>query len=281
MRSSIVQLRGLVKLIKMVALDLDNTLLNSQKQISPRNTRDLRKLHQQGVKIVLCTGRPINAIWPYIEQLGLTKPGDYTITYNGGLVVNNQSKAVLSHLDFSLSDLQPLFKYFHDHDLPLDLLDFDRVYEITDEPRSIYKTVVKNIEFVDRSFAKLPNHPYAKAVLATDPPVVLKVKNNLPASIKKAYHVVQSQAMILEFLPRQVNKAAGLKPLLAHFQMNFDNLMTFGDADNDIEMIQAAGCGVVMANGLPEVKAVANAQTDSNDDDGVATYLEHYFETLM
>jgi HAD superfamily hydrolase (TIGR01484 family) len=59
-------------MIKMIALDMDNTLLNSQKEISPRNEAVLKRLHEQGIKIVLCTGRPINAIWPYIEQLGLT-----------------------------------------------------------------------------------------------------------------------------------------------------------------------------------------------------------------
>lgn len=268
-------------MIKMIALDLDNTLLNSKKEISQRNTHDLQLLHQQGIHVVLCTGRPINAIWPYIEQLGLTQPDDYTVTYNGGLVVNNQSRKVLSHLAFSLNDLNPLFNFVKQENLPLDLLDFDRVYEISDQPRSIYKTVVKNIEFVDRSFNELPHQEYAKAVLAIDPNKLSQVKNQLPDDLKRAYHIVQSQPMILEFLPKQVNKAAGLKPLLSHFNLDYSNLMTFGDADNDLEMIEAAGQGVVMANGLPEVKAVADALTDTNDNDGVALYLEHYFETLL
>lgn len=85
-------------MIKMVALDLDNTLLNSNKEISQRNERVLKQLHQQGIKVVLCTGRPINAIWPYIEQLGLTDPEDYTITFNGGLVINNESREHLFEL---------------------------------------------------------------------------------------------------------------------------------------------------------------------------------------
>ena len=60
-------------MIKMIALDLDNTLLNSDKEISKRNEQVLKQLHEQGIRVVLCTGRPINAIWPYIEQLGLTQ----------------------------------------------------------------------------------------------------------------------------------------------------------------------------------------------------------------
>ena len=82
----------------MVALDLDNTLLNSNKEISQRNEHVLKQLHQEGIKVVLCTGRPINAIWPYIEQLGLTDSDDYTVTFNGGLVINNESREHLFEL---------------------------------------------------------------------------------------------------------------------------------------------------------------------------------------
>ena len=97
-------------MIKMIALDMDNTLLNSQKEISPRNEAVLKRLHEQGIKIVLCTGRPINAIWPYIEQLGLTTADDYTITFNGGLVVNNQTRAALSEHGISKDKLQAVFE---------------------------------------------------------------------------------------------------------------------------------------------------------------------------
>lgn len=100
---------------------------------------------------------------------------------------------------------------------------------------------------------------------------------NLPATLKEHYHAVQSQPMIMEFLPQRVDKHVGLKALLDHFGDNFNNLMAFGDADNDLGMIKAATQGIVMANGLPEVKAAATALTDSNDEDGVATYCERYF----
>lgn len=76
---------------QMIALDLDNTLFNSDKEISPRNEQVLKRVHQAGVKIVLCTGRPINAIRNYLDQLELNQAEDYTINFNGGLVTNNQT----------------------------------------------------------------------------------------------------------------------------------------------------------------------------------------------
>ncbi|KRM81888.1 hydrolase [Limosilactobacillus coleohominis DSM 14060] len=93
--------------------------------------------------------------------------------------------------------------------------------------------------------------------------------------------MVQSQPHILEFLPQGVDKAVGLKHLLQHLGMDYSNLMTFGDADNDLGMIKAAADGVVMANGLPQVKAVANHLASSNDDDGVAVYLERFFAKYL
>lgn len=268
-------------MIKMIALDLDNTLLNSNKEISYRNEQVLKQLHQSGIHVVLCTGRPINAIWPYIEQLELTQPDDYTITFNGGLVINNESRQHLSELGMSKQDLQPLLDFAQSKQIPLDVLDFDRVYELLDMPRSIYKTVLKNIEFQDRNIADLPETTFSKAVMAIPAERLTKIIQELPTELRQRYHAVQSQPMIMEFLPPKVNKAVGLKALLAHFNLGFDNLMTFGDADNDLEMIEAAQQGIVMANGLPEVKKVATALTDSNDDDGVATYCEQYFATIL
>ena len=79
-------------MIKMIALDLDNTLLNSNKEISKRNEQVLKALHERGIHVVLCTGRPINAIWPYIEKLVLTQPDDFTINFKVGLEINNDNK---------------------------------------------------------------------------------------------------------------------------------------------------------------------------------------------
>jgi Cof subfamily protein (haloacid dehalogenase superfamily) len=270
-------------MIKMIALDLDNTLLNSDKKISERNTKVLRSLHQKGIKVVLCTGRPINAIWNYIEQLGLTDPDDFTINFNGGLVVNNVTKQPLFSMGLKATDLQMVYDFAHQHDYSLDVLDFERVYEIMEMPRSLYKGTVKHIEFRDANFTDLPmgDHPYAKMVMAMPAEQLKKIIPTIPESIHDHFNVVQSQPHILEFLPKGVDKSVGLKHLLNHFDMNYSNLMAFGDADNDLGMIKVAADGVVMENGLPEVKTVADHITTSNDDDGVAEYLEKHFATLL
>ncbi|USS88306.1 Cof-type HAD-IIB family hydrolase [Fructilactobacillus hinvesii] len=266
-------------MIKMIALDLDNTLLNSQKQISPANEQALCQLHAAGTKIVLCTGRPINAIRNYIEQLGLTESGDATITFNGGLVIENSTRKVLFQQGMSRADLQPLYQFAQAQEVPLDVLDFTQVYPVTDLGRSIYqKKLNGKIQFQPRTFAYLPDEEYAKGIIANQAAKLDRLQRVVPETVNQCYHIVRSQPEIWEFLPPQVDKSVGLNALLAHFGWDFSNLMAFGDAENDAGMLAKASVGVAMANATPAIKRIANQATTSNDQDGVATFVQRYFQ---
>lgn len=267
----------------MIALDLDETLLNTDKTISEENAATLRKLHEAGVKVVLCTGRPINAIWGYLEQLGLTTSEDYTITFNGALVIQNTTKEALAQSGLSKHDFQPLHAFANDNGYPLDILDFDQVYPIADLTPSVYQHMLKApMDFVSTKFADLPDHLFSKAVMATDADVLDQVVSRLTPELKETYHVVRSQPKILEFLAADMDKAVGLGQLLTHFGWDFSNLMAFGDAENDLGMIKAAGDGVAMRNGQPEIKAAADHETPTtNNEAGVAKYLQQRFEDIL
>lgn len=270
-------------MIKMIALDLDETLLNTDKTISEKNAATLRQLHTAGIKVVLCTGRSINAIWKYLEQLGLTTSEDYTITFNGALVIQNTTKDVLAQSGLSKQDFQPLHDFAAENGYPLDVLDFDQVYPVADLKPSEYQKMLKApMEFVPTAFADLPEHLFSKAVMATDPATLDQVVANLTPDLHKQYHVVRSQPKILEFLAADMDKAVGLGQLLTHFGWGFDQLMAFGDAENDLGMIKAAGDGVAMLNGQPEIKSAANHQTPTtNNEAGVAAYLEQVFPEVL
>lgn len=265
-------------MIKMVALDLDGTLLTTDKKISARNERVLKQLSAQGIKVVLCTGRPINAIWKYIEQLGLTGADDYTITFNGALVIQNPDRQVLAKQGMNKDNLALLHDFCVQGGYPLDVLDFEQVYPLTDLTPSVYQKMLNaNIAFVPKSYAELKEQPYSKVVMATDSEILDHVTQEITPAMAAQYHIVRSQPKILEFLDHDMDKAVGLKALLAHYGWTFENLMAFGDAENDSGMLQAAQVGVVMANGKPDIKALGTDVTLSNDDDGVADFIEKYF----
>ncbi|KRN12381.1 HAD superfamily hydrolase [Fructilactobacillus fructivorans] len=266
-------------MIKMIALDLDNTLLTSDKKISKVNEAELKKLHQQGIKVVLCTGRPINAIWKYIKQLGLDDPDDYTITFNGGLVVRNTDKHELFKRGMNRDAFKPLYEYAKKNDFPLDILDFTQVYPISDFKPSIYQQMLNaDMQFVPTKFSEMPDESYSKAVIAAEPDVLDRAVKDMPATVRDHYHIVRSQPKILEFLAPNVDKAYGLGALLSHYGDDFSNLMAFGDAENDAGMIKKAQVGVAMANAQEPIKKIATDVTTSNDDDGVAAFLQKYFK---
>lgn len=266
-------------MIKMVALDLDGTLLTSDKTISRTNEKTLKDLHKNGVKVVLCTGRPINAIWHFIEQLGLTEATDYTITFNGALVVHNNDKAELAKSGVSKRAFSPLHDFAKSENAPLDILDFEQVYSMTDLKPSMYKQQFKgNINFVPTAFDQLnSNDLYSKAIVCNHPELLDQFQSGINSTLRSQYHIVRSQPQIMEFLAPKMDKVVGLKALLQHFGWRFNNLMAFGDAENDLGMIEKAEVGVAMENGKDEVKAVSNAITVGNDEDGVAKYIEHFF----
>ncbi len=110
LKKAISQKQGGANLIKLVAIDLDGTLLNSEKEISLRNKQALMAAKQEGVKVVICTGRPLAAIGPYLEELGLQDEGDYSITFNGGLVQKNDTGAIIEKTLMPLEAIHELYQ---------------------------------------------------------------------------------------------------------------------------------------------------------------------------
>ncbi|WP_125981657.1 Cof-type HAD-IIB family hydrolase [Loigolactobacillus iwatensis] len=266
-------------MIKMIALDLDGTLLNSQKKISPRTVATLHRLQQQGLKIVLCTGRAINAISDYLQQLNLMPAGEFVSTFNGALVRATLQKTPLLQINLAKSTMQPLFTFAQQVKWPVDVLDFEQVYHITDLGPSLYQAMNPNLKVVATTAAQLPEqHDYSKLVIATEPKQINQALSSLPEELKAGFNVASSRTNLLEFVPKTVTKANALDVLLTHLGWNRSNLMAFGDQANDLSMIAAANVGVAMANAIPAVKAVAEQTTLTNDQDGVAVFLDDYFQ---
>ncbi|MBM7543896.1 Cof subfamily protein (haloacid dehalogenase superfamily) [Weissella beninensis] len=268
--------------IKLIGLDLDGTLLTSNKTITAKTTLVLKQLHAKGYHIAIMTGRPIAAIGPFIEQLGLTGPEDYSLTFNGALVLNNVTRKSIAKLTTTKAALAPLHDWLKEHHYPMDILDFDQNWQMAQMgERSVYASIMKApllFEYVP--FSALPDrHDYAKAVVATTQPRVDQLVDTLPTAIKAQFHIVRSQPQILEFLQPILDKRVGVQALTEYFQLTPENVMVFGDAENDLGMFDYAKYPVAMANGTREAKAAAVYVTPTtNDEDGIANFLTAYFK---
>ena len=116
-------------MIKLIAIDLDGTLLTKDRMISDENKQAIKEAKEQGIKVVLCTGRPLLGMVAYLEELNLRESGDYGITYNGGLVQKTDSGEVLSQKTLSKKEVLELYKLSQDINVPCNFIDLERVYE--------------------------------------------------------------------------------------------------------------------------------------------------------
>lgn len=265
-------------MIKLVAIDLDGTLLNEQKQISAANRQALLKAKALGVKIVITTGRPLAAIQPYLAELQLLEAGDYSITFNGGLVQKNDTGEILSRKALSTPELLELAQLAESLDLPLDILSNQLVYQLaTSKRESLYPSMHKTLSFEAKALNALADDEvYNKAVIAYDGPVLDQQIKQIPEVLKGKYEIAKSRENLLEFLPKGVDKAAGLDFLGSYLKIDAKEMMAIGDEANDLPMIAYAKYGVAMANAVPAVKQAAAIITDSNEADGVCAVIENY-----
>ena len=257
-------------MIKLVAIDLDGTLLNEQKLISDENKQALAQAKQQGVKIVLCTGRPLAAMAHYLQELGLVDEGDYSITFNGGLVQKNDTGEIMEKKVMEVLDIQRLYKLAQQLDLPLDVLSDNVVLQLPSAPRkqSLYNVLNKLLQFQPADISDITDEfVLNKAVIAYDQEELDPKIKEIPAEFHEMYEIIKTRSMLLEFMPKGVTKDLGLKQ---------EEIMAIGDEENDLPMIQYAGLGVAMENAVPFVKEAADFVTASNEENGVAKVIQKF-----
>lgn len=265
--------------IKLIAMDLDGTLFTDQKEVTQRNQQALQKAREKGVHVVVTTGRPLKAIEYLLEELDLMTKDSYSITFNGGLVQNNQGE-ILDKKEMSYLEARRIVETAGTMGLPLDILSDAHVYEYNpDGLHSLYQAVNPHLVFhkLDR-IEDLPKDIVLNKVLSAYDAKVLDEK--LPVLqdlLGQHVEVFKSRDIVLEFMPKGVHKAAGLAHLCQHLEIGPKEVLAIGDEENDLTMIEWAGLGIAMKNGVPALKEKADVVTPhTNNDSGLAWAVEKF-----
>lgn len=265
--------------IKLIAMDLDGTLFTDQKEVTQRNQQALQKAREKGVHVVVTTGRPLKAIEYLLEELDLITKDSYSITFNGGLVQNNQGE-ILDKKEMSYLEARRIVETAGAMGLPLDILSDAHVYEYNpDGLHSLYQAVNPHLVFhkLDR-IEDLPKDIVLNKVLSAYDARVLDEK--LPVLqdlLGQHVEVFKSRDIVLEFMPKGVHKAAGLAHLCQHLEISPKEVIAIGDEENDLTMIEWAGLGIVMKNGVPALKEKADVVTPyTNNDSGLPWAVEKF-----
>lgn len=264
-------------MFKLIALDMDGTLLNEGKKISEENNIAIKKAKEKGVKVVLATGRPIKGIENYLNELDLISDEDYCITYNGSLVVNTGTKEILTQVLLKSEDVHYLYDLSKKLDIDIHALTTSGCITPKLSEYTELEIRMNNIPFEEIDFNNIKDDTeIVKVMFVGEEKKLSAVIEKLPREVYKKYNVVRSAPYFLEFLDKNVSKGTGVKALAEKLGINRSEIICVGDAGNDIDMIEYAGLGVAMKNAFPEVKKAANYITYSNEEDGVAHVINKF-----
>lgn len=269
--------------IRLIALDLDGTLLTTQKELSSRNRAALLKCAEQGIEIVPCTGR----IWRGVPEIVRNLPGvHYAITVNGAVVEDVAGSRVLDERKMELStalEILALAKQFQTmYDAYVDGRGYGeaRFMDHMDDhgiPPTLQKMILETRQPVPDLEEKLRELacPVDKInYFFGDQQERLRAKQALDA--RGDVIVTSSFSNNLEINALGATKGEAIARLAAHLGLDRGQTMGFGDGGNDMTMMTMAGIGVAMENAVEELKERADYITLSNDEDGVAAALEHF-----
>lgn len=262
-------------LLKLVAIDLDETLLRPDRTISDRCKRAIRAVHAQGSEVVLATGRMFCAAEPYARELELPGP---LVAYQGSLIKTVSDLSIWRHLHIAADQLQELLAWLETEPVHINLYVDDEL--CVESMNSTAERYAKYSRVAVREVGKLSSLPAqiaTKVVAIAEPEVVNKLLVTAKHKFGSELAINRSYPHFLEFGHLQATKAQALAWLGEKLGIEPQAMLAIGDGENDLDMIEFAGIGVAMGNAPPAIQAAADFVTASNTADGVAIALEKYF----
>lgn len=266
--------------IKLIALDTDGTLLNSEGKILTSTKEVLKKALDQGIKIVLCSGRPVAGLKGYMDELGIRGSAQYVITLNGAIIRNADDDIIAEDL-VSNDFYRKMTAFGMEYKIPFNIVDSHSRIITADHnvDPMIYQQAYENqaVLYI-RTPDSIPedNISIAKGCFVGDPALLDEYEPKIRKEFGKDLYVVRADPHFLELLNADVNKGNGLKTLCTKLGFNSDEVMAFGDERNDISMFKVAGTAVAMGNANDDAKQAADYVTASNDEDGIKQAVDKF-----
>lgn len=262
---------------KLLVLDVDGTLLNNQKEITPGTSAALLKIQQMGIQIVLATGRPSYGILPIAQALELNRYGGYIMSYNGGQIIEAESGNTIFEKRIDSQMMPYLYKKARKNDFPIFTYKGDAIY--TDSPDNTHirnEATLNKMQIIPvANFAEdIDFAPHKCMLVSDDPKALLGLENHWRKRLSGTLDVFPSESYFLEVVPPSINKGDTLTILLDKLGVTRKNVIAIGDGICDIPMLQLAGMGIAMGNAPDSVKSCADDTTLSNEEEGVAAAIE-------
>lgn len=263
---------------KILVLDIDGTLTNSQKEITPQTKAGIINIMERGHKVILASGRPTPGMRRYAEELELEKYGGYLLSFNGGRIINCRTGEIVYQKILPSNVIAGLYKFAVKHDLGIvtylgdNIIVGTRMDEYIELESRINTMPCKKVQ----NFPQYKEYSLNKCLMTAPPEKAQQYEKQLQEMYGDVLSIYRSEPFFIEIMPKNVDKARSLDRMLETVGLTRENTICCGDGFNDMTMIQYAGVGVAMANAQEEVKKSADFITKSNDEDGIVTVIDKF-----
>lgn len=266
--------KGERTMYKLIAIDIDDTLINDDKEVTPGTQQALEQAVAKDVVVTLATGRAYASAQAIARQTGLNVP---IITYQGALVKNLMDEKVLYERYVPKDAGYKLFQYCIEHNLHLQVYIDDKLYAREENQKlKDYSELNRTPYYIEPDFEKLIAQKTPKMLIIDDPAYLDQLIPILRDLLGDEVHITKSKPHFLEIMHREGTKGHALTFLAGHFGCDMSETIAIGDSWNDHEMLEAAGLGIAMGNAIQALKDIANYVTLSNNDEGVKAAIEKF-----
>ncbi len=259
---------------RLIAVDLDDTLLDDDLHVSPRTRQALAKAVELGSLVTIATGRMYRSALPLALDLGIEVP---IITYQGALVKSARSGEVLMDRPVPLDLAGKVLTEGYRAGVHMNLYLNDTLYvdDITPEGTGYAELAGVKMHPVGNLVEFMKNDPN-KILYIAAPDLLDRLKDELQKKFGKSMFITKSKQNYLEFMHPHATKGQALQALAGRFGIRQQEVMAFGDSYNDLDMLEFAGMGIAMGNAPEDVKRKADLVTGTNNGEGVAEVIERF-----
>lgn len=278
--------------IKVIILDVDGTLTNSEKVITKKTKDALMKVQEQGAILILASGRPTSSLMDFAKELKMDENHGLLVSFNGSKVVDCETNKVLFNETMTVEEGQAVLEHMKKFKVKpmIDKDDYMYVNDVYDcyidnggKPFNIIKYESRGGKFklceMD-DLAAFADYPLNKILTAGDPEYLKEHYKEMMEPFKDTLSCMFTAPFYFEFTAKGIDKAKALDTVLIPIGYKREEMIAFGDGHNDASMVKYAGIGVAMENAVADLKAIADEVTLSNEEDGIAYTLSQYFEGI-
>lgn len=274
--------------MKAIVLDIDGTLLTSEKKISSLTKECLINAQKKGIKLILASGRPTTGMWDVSKELEMEKYQGLLVSYNGSKVVDCQSSTELFNQPMTMEMGKKVLEHMKLFDVAVMIDKEDYMYvndvfkgwiDYQGQPLNIIEYEARGGKYKlceKDDLADFLETPINKILTAGNPTYLAEKSEQMKKPFKNQLNCVFTADFYFEFTAQGVDKAKALDTVLSPLGIKRQDIIAFGDGHNDRTMLAYAGMGIAMDNAVDDLKKVADRVTGSNDEEGIVTILKEY-----